>query len=182
VCEGRSQHLEIVNVRDEVDVPPGTHGRWPRGRPQRVLKAGTREAVAEPLEALRINATILHANLGQRGPFRQARLVQDLVRTNNFSIRSVVVLDPCNEVGTYRRSAMRPAGPGTAACVRFVHAEVLEPNGYRVDGRALWPRVLQEIITFPTLLYRFVRSGNVDALADQVGRASHGRRRRRHQV
>jgi hypothetical protein len=76
---------------------------------------------------------------------------------------------------------MRPAGPGTAACVRFVHAEVLEPNGYRVDGRALWPRVLQEFVTFPTLLCRFLRRGDVEALADQVGASASGRKRDRDQ-
>jgi hypothetical protein len=191
VCRGAaaSAHLEHLNVRDGFDVPPGAV--VPAIEPRTSLKQLVVEArswspgaFAELVEALRVNTRLVHAFLGQVGRFRhEARLVQDLVRTYNFSIQSVLL---GNGPGRFQDGTDR-RGPIGALLrrnrrVRGVVRGVLEPDGYRFDDRAMWPRVLQEIITFPTLLYRFVRSGNVDALADQLGRASRGRRRRRHQV
>jgi hypothetical protein len=48
-------------------------------------------------------------------------------------------------------------------------------HNYRVPFQALWPTVLRRADSCPTLLYRFVRRGNLPALCDAVGRVAQGR-------
>jgi hypothetical protein len=53
----------------------------------------------------------------------------------------------------------------------------LKPREYRVAPVGVWPRAFEKVGAFPTLLYRLVRRGNVDALCDVVARMSSLRER-----
>lgn len=46
----------------------------------------------------------------------------------------------------------------------------LEPRDYRVTPMELWPHAFGTMSAFPTLLYRLLRRGDVDALSDTVMR------------
>jgi hypothetical protein len=42
---------------------------------------------------------------------------------------------------------------------------------YHVPQRAIWPEIMERINRMPSLLYRFLRRGNVGTLADDVMQA-----------
>jgi hypothetical protein len=59
--------------------------------------------------------------------------------------------------------------------------EQLEPVSYRVAPTSLWPRAFEVVSTLPTLLYRFLRRGDVNTLCDLLLRDKkiHGQKRGR---
>jgi hypothetical protein len=48
----------------------------------------------------------------------------------------------------------------------------LENRNYAIEPLAVWPRALERVARFATLVYRFVRRGNVAALSDHLRRSS----------
>jgi hypothetical protein len=141
----------------------------------------SRRAFVELVEALRVDTALKEVILSQKGGFKpaQAGLVLDLLLTHNFTLQNVQVVPRKDGTGSYEG----PIGEQLRrnAYVRRA-VEHLSASDYRIPRRAVWPRALQEVSTIPTLLYRFVRCGNVDALAEQVavGAAPPNERKRRH--
>jgi hypothetical protein len=58
----------------------------------------------------------------------------------------------------------------------------LAPAHYQVEMRSLWPSVMADVRTYPTLLYRFLRRGNVAAFADQLSHSPLAKKRPRRSV
>jgi hypothetical protein len=106
----------------------------------------------------------------------QTRFVVELLTTYNYTLWKINAPPPPDE---WARPIGLALGYGMTArdAVRG-----LEPSDYQVEMRCLWPWVLEDVKTYPTLLYRFLRRGNVDAFADQVARSPLGKRRPRRSV
>jgi hypothetical protein len=97
------------------------------------------EAFWELIVELRVNERSYHTHLGLHGWFRQTILVEDLVRTYSYYVRSVV-LDPRIEHGVCQDGS-EESGPIGVQLRRNrsawdVHS-VLEPIGYRFNDRIL---------------------------------------------
>jgi hypothetical protein len=118
---------------------------------------------------MRTNTAV--ASLRIRDTGRSKRLVGwilELLTTYNFSLQVVFPIrqgaqDQVNDL--LRRNGR----------VRAVH-EHLERLHYVLEERALWPRAISQVARFPTLVYRFLRRGDVDGLADQMGSRSRKKR------
>jgi hypothetical protein len=181
VCEGvgANEHIEGLNYRDDGVVPSGAV--VPAVAPTSTLKyfivkarSWSREAFAELVWALRVNVHLKDLYLGQDGEFPDAHLVHDLLRTYNFTLPTLCL--DTTRLGPDMVASRPPAYQDRVPIgsllrrnqrVRGVVDE-LEAADYRLPPRPLWPLALQEISTFPTLLYRFVRKGNLAEWALQL--------------
>lgn len=178
VCEGAgaNEHIESLTFHDDAIVPAGTVVA--AVAPMSTLKhfivkarSWSREAFIELVLALRVNTILTHVYLGQNGEFTDAHLVHVLLHTYNFTLPSLC-LDTIwrgPNMAASRHPAYQDEVPIDALLrrnrrVRNVVDE-LEAENYRVSGQAAWSLALQEIRTFPTLLYRFVRKGNLGEFA-----------------
>jgi hypothetical protein len=188
VCEGAAanRHLEHLVLKDDVVLPPGSAvaALGPESTLSKLRAAPrlwTRRAFVELVEALRVNTALHEISLSQKGGFKPAHadLVLNLLRTYNFTLRNVYLVPRKDGTGSHEGpiGALLRRNAGVRRAVEHLGA-----SDYRVPRRAAWPLALQEVSTIPTLLYRFVRRGNVDALAEQVamGAAPPNVRKRRH--
>jgi hypothetical protein len=120
---------------------------------------------------LRTNTAV--ASLRIRDTGRSRRLVDwilELLNTYNFTLQQVYPIRPSDQgrVDELLRRNSR---------VRAVHQH-LEGLHCVLGERALWPTALSQVARFPTLVYRFVRRGDVDGFADQLGSRSNKKRQR----
>jgi hypothetical protein len=92
----------------------------------------------------------------------QLRFAEELLATYNFTLSEFGV-PPVSEEWTTRVGWALMRG----ALARDVVGD-LEPSNYQLETRASWACVLEAASTYPTLLYRFLRRGNVAAFADQL--------------
>lgn len=122
--------------------------------------------------ALRVNERSYHTRLGLHGWLRQTTLVEDLVRTYSYYVRSVV-LDPRIEQGVYQDGS-EESGP----------IAVLPPRNPAcgTSTRSLSPTGTASTTEACDHGCCFVRRGNVEDLANHVGSLSNGRRRHRDQM
>lgn len=173
VCEGAAanRHLDLLDLKDNIELPTGTV-LAALGSPSTLSKIHvapriwTRRAFGEIVQALRVNAALTEVFLAQRCGFQPApAVVLDLLRTYNFTLRSVRVVHGKDGTPTHEGPIedMLRRNDGVRRTVEHLGA-----SNYRVPRLAAWPLALQELVTIPTLLYRFVRRGNVDAFAEQV--------------
>jgi hypothetical protein len=98
----------------------------------------------------------------------------ELLRTYNSTLTAVQTHDLGIDAETEARIAELLR---LNARVRRVRDRLRETN-YSVENKGTWPRVLDRVGRFPTLVYRFVRVGNAPAFSAQVLAASRASRKR----
>jgi hypothetical protein len=188
VCEGAaaSRRLELLDLKDDIVLPSGTvaaalDGGSALTHLHVAPRMWSRRAFVELVEALRANTALEEVSLAQKGGFMpaQAGLALDVLRTSNFTLQNVHLVPRKDGTGSHEGpiGALLRRNAGVRRAVEHLGA-----TGYRVSRRAAWPLALRHLSTIPTLLYRFVRRGNVDALAEQaaMGAAPPNERKRRH--
>jgi hypothetical protein len=84
--------------------------------------------------------------------------VADVVDTYKYTLRSV----PADHQPVFTASSLRQNRRIRAVLRR------LEPREYRVAPTSLWPTASEAMGAFPTLMYRLLQRGNVDALCHIV--------------
>jgi hypothetical protein len=119
----------------------------------------TEEGVQSLTRQLRTNTQMFELDLRGSKDDSPASLEQALgetVRAYNYTLRRVH-LNRHQFFPTMRRN-------------RWIRTAVrrLEPWDYRVAPVGLWPHAFGTMSAFPTLLYRLLRRGDVDALCDAV--------------
>jgi hypothetical protein len=92
--------------------------------------------------------------------------VLDLLRTYNFALQSVHMAARWLML---TRSYQIPIDELLQHnCFVKGVVERLEGAEYHISRRAVWPALMQEFVTISTLLYRFVRRGNLEQFAEQA--------------
>jgi hypothetical protein len=171
ICEATLRHTSLQCLRLRVDeVQDDTLGGVGASSTLRTLgvtsNGGFSEgSVASFARQLRTNATLSHLSLATRSEmprddrFRLFRPIEKVLETHNFTLTQVEVGAGWdgqeNVVSLLRRNR------------RIQRAlEQLEPVSYRLEPTILWPRAFEKVSALPTLLYRFLRRGDVSALSD----------------
>jgi hypothetical protein len=136
-------------------------------------------AAASLAELLKTNEKLVELTLpGQIGRFRDEHrldVIASVMETSNFTLQKFSEgrdRDGCHH------HLMMDSRIGT--CLRrnrWIHHVLKDWPNYRVPFQALWPTVLHRADSCPTLLYRFVRRGNLPAVCDAVVRVARGRGR-----
>jgi hypothetical protein len=144
------------------------------------------ECVAGVARQLRTNTTLeslqiinSHSDDGHSPLFRP---IAEVLETYNFTLRKVTIRlgipiprqaehELEDRVLTELRRRNR--------LFRRAIEQHLEPRGYHVSPASLWPRALGTVSVLPTLVYRLLRNGDLNALSDhlQPGRAARGTKR-----
>jgi hypothetical protein len=169
VCEGvaENSHIQQLHLMGDLTVEPDTLAAaiGPRSRLTRLIVDGkwSVEAFAKFIDVMRTNTVLEHLFLCQEYTFPRMHQFEDMLHTYNFSIPSVH-LHPLD--GTPHKARIEALLERNDS-VRDFHGH-LQARKYHVDNRLLWPTALQQVTTFPTLVYRFVRCGNTDAFTDHV--------------
>jgi hypothetical protein len=141
-----------------------------RGSPLERLTIGidwTEEGFFSLVEGLRTNERMKRVKFFFRGwpPYESPALLEDLVLRHNFTLRGLVfdkhdmLQDRIDDL--LKRNAI----------VRKTNRR-LARRQYRVARRSVWPEVLGRVSRMPSLVYRFLRRGNVDAFCDQIAIAA----------
>jgi hypothetical protein len=129
----------------------------------------TSEAFEEFVMALRTNTVLcdltLHCN--RRREIPNSRLVEGLLESYSFALETVV-LRPCRDPALLLRVNKLLERNKRARALGKPRYRHQVDQFYQFPSRAVWPRVLEGWNQFPTLLYRFVRKGNLEAFANQV--------------
>jgi hypothetical protein len=189
LCESvpRSPALRLLSIDATTVLSDTLGGAAGRGSPLQTLRvhgAFTDDGVASLARQLRTNtrltALCLAETSGDCDYNLHTRHVLEMLDTYNFTLRDAVVghsLEVARfDMEPFERSMRRN---------RWIRTAVrrLEPLEYHVSPTGLWPLVFEAkaMGTFPTLLYRLLRRGDVDALCDAVVRrhkAKLGKRKR----
>jgi hypothetical protein len=176
-----SRHLlriELADVDRTWTVTPAT---WAGGamvratvRSLAVDAAWTDAGMVELFRQLRANISLRCLDVrGSVSDQRIFELLEELLSTYNFTITRIGRGVP----KFYKRRRIIEAILLRNERVRKVNDQ-LQIRSYHVQERNVWPRVLRDVGTFPTLVYRFLRTGNVVGLSDQVRSKSRVKKRR----
>jgi hypothetical protein len=152
VCEGAAANRHLGRDR----------------RPAPTSSLTTSRAFDELVAALRVNTALQRVDIAQeRGfPAEQREPVLDLLRTYNFALQSVHMAARWLML---TRSYQIPIDELLQHnCFVKGVVERLEGAEYHISRRAVWPALMQEFVTISTLLYRFVRRGNLEQFAEQA--------------
>jgi hypothetical protein len=90
-------------------------------------------------------------------------MLEDLLSKHNYTLRTVRLGRPFTKQQQRRINAILRRNDR----VREANAQ-LEALQYRVEQMSIWPQAMERIGSHSALLHRFVRQGNVGALADRV--------------
>jgi hypothetical protein len=131
----------------------------------------TRAGLVELFRQLRTNTSL--QVLDVRGSGADERLLfmmlQELLSTYNFTISRVGDATRLQQGQRPRVDALLRRNEGVRNMI-----DRLQSRNYHVPDPSLWPIVMGEIGTFPTLVYRFLRRGNgVVALSDRLRSMPH---------
>jgi hypothetical protein len=181
-----NEHVTSLRLGDSFDVLGDTlSNALSRRSPLNELEMRglfwTDEGFATLVECLKINETLqsliirLSCRFGHSPLSLPFGLLENLIAAHNFTLWSVSVLatDALREDVPDAPDFLRPiqeridALLDRNAYVREAN-EQLKRQRYRVVQRSVWPKVMQRISSKPALLYRFLRCGNLDALADHL--------------
>jgi hypothetical protein len=123
------------------------------------------------VECLRANETLEELDLeGELMSHDQAfdyNLVEELLTTYNFTLQRFAmrrVYDDMNEGMYIPAQGWINALLKRNDSVREANAQ-LQARQYHIGQRSIWPEAMGRVSRMPTLLYRFLRKGNADALA-----------------
>jgi hypothetical protein len=170
VCQGvaENSHIQLLHLMGDLTVEPDTPvaAIGPQSRLTSLIvdaRSWSIEGFAKFVEVMRTNTVLDHLFLCREFPFPNMHEFEDMLHTYNFTIPSVQV-HPLQ--GTSHKERIEALLERNES-VREFH-EHLKARKYRVDNRSLWPVALEQVTTFPTLVYRFVRCGNSDAFADHL--------------
>jgi hypothetical protein len=176
-----SSHLLRIELADVDRTWTVTPALWAGGamvratvRSLAVDAAWTDPGMVELFRQLRANVSLRCLDVrGSVSDLRVFELLEELLSTYNFTIARIGRGVP----KYYKRRRIIEAILLRNERVRKVNDQ-LQVQNYHVQERNVWPRVLRDIGTFPTLVYRFLRAGNVVGLADQVRSKSRVNKRR----
>jgi hypothetical protein len=179
LCESvpHCRTLRLLFVRTKTVLTDTLRGSAGSGSPLKALYvtgAFTDDGAASLARQLRTNTRLVDLFLAETSSDYRLHLVPHVLRllgTYNMTLRFACVYrdsgddeDP-TELETFQSSFVRN---------RWIRTAVrrLEPRYYRVSPTGLWPLVYEAkaVGTFPTLLYRLLRRGDVDALCEAVVR------------
>jgi hypothetical protein len=179
LCESvpRCRTLGLLCVHTKTVLTDTLRGAAGSGSPLKALVvtgAFTDDGAASLARQLRTNTRLVHLFLAETSGDFRLYLVPHVLRllgTYNMTLRFARVYrdsdddeDP-TERETFKRTFVRN---------RWIRTAVrrLEPRDYRLTPTGLWPLFFEAkaVGTFPTLLYRLLRRGDVDALCDAVVR------------
>jgi hypothetical protein len=137
----------------------------------------SREAVNSLATQLRTNVTLVELTISQRFPHSLCQAchfdpIADALETNNFTLLRFV------HIG-YSVNTLSHAVPGgdegrIGKCLRRnrrICRALRQLRNYHVPSTCLWPTAFEMASPLPTLLYRFLRKGNVQALCGVVAAA-----------
>jgi hypothetical protein len=174
LCEsvGRSRHLRTLDVKVKT-----VHGD---------TLANVAESPASPLRALRVTGAFtdegtksLARQLRTNTRMRELHLVDRKINLPLYLHYVEDTIDTYNVTLQTVRVDNRPAFASSLRRNRRIRSFVrhLGPRDYCVAPASLCPRAFGAMSAFPTLLYRLVRRGNLDALCDAAvsGRKKRGR-------
>lgn len=175
-----SSNLLTIDLADVAGTWTVTENTWAGDAMVRATIRGlavdatwTDAGIVELFRQLRINVSLRRFEVrGSVSDQRLFELLQELLSTYNFTITSVGQGVP----KYYKRRRVIEAILLRNKRVRKIVAQLQKQNCH-VGERNLWPRVMGDFSTFPNLVYRFLRQGNVVALSDQLRSKSRGKRR-----
>jgi hypothetical protein len=176
-----SSHLLSIELADVDWTWTVTPAFWAGGamvratvRSLAVDAAWTDAGMVELFRQLRANVSLRVLDVrGSVSDLRIFELLEELLSTYNFTITRIGRGVP----KYYKRRRIIEAILLRNERVRKMNDQ-LRIRNYHVQERNVWPRVLRDTGTFPTLVYRFLRAGNVVGLADQVRSNSRVNKRR----
>jgi hypothetical protein len=183
VCEGASDSRHIETLRLEVTglVPGCVDAAICASSSLLRLDVRSRNLADDFLAAL---AVALRSNrvleeLGLHGSSNEKNYLhfRGLLRSNNYTLSRLALgfLTPHNPAPGYRIGTLLRRN-------RRVRQFLQNEPQCHVSCPSLWPMVLQRIGTFPNLVYRFVRSGNVGTLSGQLMRMAQVARQQRKSI
>jgi hypothetical protein len=176
-----SRHLLSIELADTPRTWTVIPAFWAGGamvratvRSLAVDAAWTDAGMVELFRQLRANVSLRVLDVrGSVSDLRIFELLEELLSTYNFTITRIGRGVP----KYYKRRRIIEAILLQNERVRKVNDQ-LQVRNYHVQERNVWPRVLRDVGTFPTLVYRFMRKGNLVALSDQVRSNSRIKKRR----
>jgi hypothetical protein len=119
---------------------------------------------------LRTNVTLLDLYVvldHVDGHTELVRSLEESLRTYNFTLTSVgATCMPDPQRPGFLTAGIGDRIPGYLRRNQRIHQGLAQLGGYRVSPAVCWPLVLEMVSGLPTLLYRFVRHGDLNALCD----------------
>jgi hypothetical protein len=120
----------------------------------------------ELFRQLRVNVTLQRLDMyGADHGLIMFGLVVELLTTYNFTIAMFREGDFDRPNDRWRQKVDELLRRNER--VRRVNDQ-LQKHAYHLADPKLWPRVIRDVGPFPTLVYRFLRKGNTEALSDQL--------------
>jgi hypothetical protein len=127
-------------------------------------------AAASLAELLKTNEKLVELTLpGQIGRFRDEHrldVIASVMETSNFTLQKLS--EGRDRDGCHHHLVL---GSRIGTCLRrnrWIHHVLKDWPNYQVPFKAIWPTVMRRADSCPTLLYRFVRRGNLPAVCDAV--------------
>jgi hypothetical protein len=134
----------------------------------------TQGAVASAARQLRTNTTLVELEIASSTFYRDlVCAIEPVLATYNFTLRRLRIHDPSpsrrgsNPGALFRNSSI----PRSLRRNERIRQALEQLPTYRVTPTARWPLVLGLVSDLPTLLYRFLRRGDINALGDLVAEA-----------